>query len=537
MPDPKAKVARMIQPEPLRSKEYQPWWRGRGVDVWEIICSAITGDLEKIKTLVSADAGLVDCEFEYFKPLRFAVRENQRAVVDFLLQKGSDPAYEAGDSLVTIARDRGYTELAQLLESLLHQRYRIVPEAANLVAAIKARDLAKVRAMLEQHPELVDAADEHANQPIHWAVMTRQTELIDYLLERGADINAQLPNGTRPIHLTNGDYHYRGWRDLPATAMQRHEILIGYLLARGAYYDIATATKMGDLDRVRELLDQNSELVNRVTTHSYYTGLPLVNAARGGHIALVKFLLERGANPNEPEPGFAPFGGALMAAINGRHYEIAKLLLEHGANPNQEGESSGNCMSMMKFVGAPREMQDLLASYGGVMGADLADIETLAAMLHANPNLHVTEDFGNAQRMSLILRHQPEILKRTPDSNAWWNDATPTPEFARWLLEHGLDPNRKNWLGITMLHRCALKSNVQTAQVLLDFGADINVTETDSSSTPLGCAARVGNKEMVEWLLQKGADPRLPSDEPWALPVEWAKRRNRPEIVALLADR
>src|SRR4030095_7739033 len=204
-----SKVARMVQPEPLRSNEYQPWSRGRGVDVWDMICAAITGDLETVKGLVTRDPNLLECEFEYFKPLRFAVRENQRAVVDFLLEKGADPAYEAGDSLVTIARDRGYTELVDLFETILRQRYHIVPEAAAVVAAIKARDLAQVRSLIEKQPDLVHAADERGSQPIHWAVMTRQMALIDFLLERGADINAVRPNGNRPIHLTNGDYHYR----------------------------------------------------------------------------------------------------------------------------------------------------------------------------------------------------------------------------------------------------------------------------------------------------------------------------------------
>ena len=40
------------------------------------------------------------------------------------------------------------------------------------------------------------------------------------------------PDGARPLNLTNGDYYYRGWRDVPPTALQRHEVLIGYLLAR-----------------------------------------------------------------------------------------------------------------------------------------------------------------------------------------------------------------------------------------------------------------------------------------------------------------
>jgi ankyrin repeat protein len=539
MRDPRSKVAQMIQPESLRSGEYQPWSRGRGVDVWAMLCASITGDLATIKSLVEADPNLVECEYEYLKPLRFAVRENQRAVVEFLLQQGADPAFEAGDSLVTIARDRGHADMVALLESELRDRYDVNPQAAPLASAIKARDVAQVRAILDKQPDLVHAADERGNQPLHWAVMTRQVELIDDLLARGADINAARPDGTRPLHLTNGDYHYRGWRDLPSEALQKHDVLIGYLLARGAQYDISVATKVGDLARVRDLLDADPSLLNRVPTKSYYSGSPLRNAAGAGHLAVVKFLLERGADPNLPEPGIAPWGGALHAAIGSKHYDIVKLLLEHGANPNAEVESSGNCLSMAKWSGAPKEIVDLIASYGGVRTVALlchdGDLETLAQMLNANPNLPAGEDWNNPQVMDLILRFQPDILKRTPDPTPWWSLSTPKdPAYARTLMERGLDPNRRNWLGITMLHRCAAKDSVEIAQVCLDFGADINATEADSSSTPLACAARLGKKTMVEWLLAKGANPSVPDDESWALPVEWAKRRGHREIVDLL---
>jgi len=539
MPDTNWKIAHMIQPDSLKSEEYQPWSRGRGVDVWAMLCASITGGLDAAKELVAADPNLVDCEYEYLKPIRFAVRENRRDVVDFLFEQGADPAYEAGDSLVTIAHDRGYAELAGLIETMLKDRYEVTPEASSIVAAIQARNMARVRALLEKQPRLLNAADERGSRPIHWAVMTRQMELIDLLLERGADINAKRPDGTRPIHLTNGDYHYRGWRDLPATALQRHEVLIGYLLARGAYYDISVATKIGDLDRIRQLLDEDPTLLNDVPIYSYYSGTPLRNAAGAGHLELVRFLLERGADPNQPEPGIAPHGGALHAAIGGRHYEVVKLLLKHGANPNAEVESSGNCLSMAKWSGAPKEIVDLIVSCGGTRSIDLVchdrDLETLNQMLQANPQLKVGENWDNQPMMELILRYQPDILKRSPDPTPSWSLATPkTPELARWLMERGMDPNRRTWLGVTMLHRCAAKGDIPVAQVCLDFGADINAIETDSSSTPLGVAARLGKKEMVEWLLSKGADRRLPEDEPWAIPLEWARRKSRADIIPLL---
>src|SRR5262249_26253815 len=151
-------------------------------------------------------------------------------------------------------------------------RHRIDPEVSEVVDAIKARDLPRLRSLLEKQPHLLHAADEHGSQPIHWASMTRQIEIIDYLLERGADINADRPDGTRPIHLTNGDYHYRGWRDLPSSALQTHQVLTGYLLARGAEYDLSTATKIGDLDRVRQLVERNPALLNQIPIYSYYSG-------------------------------------------------------------------------------------------------------------------------------------------------------------------------------------------------------------------------------------------------------------------------
>lgn len=535
-----AKIARMTQPGSLMSEEYQPWSRGRGTEVWVMLCASIAGDLDTIKQLVANDPNLINCEYEYLTPLRFAVRENHRDIVGFLLAKSVNPAHGWGDSLVTIARDRGYGELAELLASKLKDQYHITAEGAVIAEAIKAFDLNKVREMLEQQPQLLHAADERGNQPIHWAVLTRQINLIDYLLGLGADIHSMRPDGARPLDLTNGDYYYRSWyRDLPSTGLRKHEVLVGYLVARGAYCDISVAAKVGYFDRVRELLDQDPGLANRAPDHTgCYSGLPLRVAAAAGHLEIVQLLLERGADPNRPEPGIAPQGGALHAAISGKHYSIAKLLLENGANPNAAVESSGNCLSMAKHIKASQEMIDLIASYGGTLTVELAgyynELETLSAMLHAKPQLDLESGIiymiseGNQQGMELALRYQPDALKTIAARDF------SSPEFARWLMERGLDPNKTDWLGAAPLHRAAASGNVPLAEALFDFGADINVVDTDFSSSPLGWAARSGKMEMVEWLLTKGANPALPEVEQWALPLAWAKRKGHQQIVDLL---
>ncbi len=537
----------MIQPEALRSDEYQPWSRGRGTDVWAMLRAAVDGDLATIEALVARDPNLLDCEFEYYRPLHFAVRENRRDVVRFLLEQGADPmcgglgfrpVYKPGGPrshqwLFDVARERGYAEVLALLEAKVAEKHKIVPEGESLTAMIRGRDFDQVRATLDARPDLIDAADAFGSQPLHWAVMTRQMPLIDLLLQRGADIDAMRPDGARPLDLTNGDYWYRGWQDVPREALRRHEVLIGYLLARGADYDISTAAQLGDLERVRTMLDENPALVNTVPPSTgYYNGAPLRCAAGGGHLDVVRLLLDHGADPNLPEP-VAPHGGALHEAIGGKHWEIVKLLLEHGANPNAMVESSGNCV--WRARGAPPEILDLLASHGGVLGLELAcyegDVAYIEGMLQANPALPIHRYLGTDREelVALALRYQPAVLTKMVFGGAQ------TPEYARWLMEHGMDPNRGNWLGMTPLHRFALNGNREMASLCLEFGARIDPIDDEFSSTPLCWAARAGQKEMVEWLLARSANPALPYDKPWARPAEWAKRRGHDEIAALLS--
>lgn len=537
-------VAGMRCPPDLQTEDYKPWSRGRGVDVWAMFAAAATGDLATVEALVARDPALASCEYQYFTPLHFAVREGQLAVVQYLLGcPGVNALHGFGDMPVKMARDRGYTELGDFLEGFLAERYGIVPAGVGLAAAIKDGDLELVKEMITRAPALVHAADERGNRPIHWAALTRELRLIDFLLERGADIGAARPDGARAIDLTGGDYWYRNWyRDLPPTALRKHEVMIGYLIARGAYCDISVAAKIGWYERVKALLDVDPGLANRLPDYiTYYSGLPLRNAAAAGHMEVVKLLLDRGASVNEPEPGIAPFGGALHSAIGGRHYEIARLLLERGADPVAMVESSGDILSMARHTGAPPDVlamiESNIASAGRPRDPDIvayeADADLLAASLEQDSQVSVEHYLGRSisedfrPQLEMILRYQPDILrKQTMLSAAWWDGGTfQTPEQARWLMEQGLDPRLSNWLGITMLHRCAAKGLTAVAAVLLEFGALLDAVDAEWSSTPMGWAARHGRLEMMEWLAARGADPLLPADKPWARPAEWVRRR------------
>jgi RNA polymerase sigma factor (sigma-70 family) len=543
------KVQRMIQPEALKKKEPLTWSPGMGTDVWEMFCACITGDLEAVQRLVDKDPSLARCNYAYRTPIYFAVRENQVEVARFLVEHGADPlSFTVNDSLLDIARDRGYVEMEKLLEAKLASLHGASTRGEAVAEAIRERDLAKVRTLLDASPELLHAGDANSNQPIHWAVMTRQLDMIDELLGRGADINAQRGDGAHPIQLSNGDYNYRGWRDVPQDWPTTPARVLAHLRSRGAYLDICTACYIGDLERVRELLDQDPALANRVSDYvTYYlgSGAPLKNAAAAGHIEIVKLLLERGADPNLPEEGIAPHGHALYSAATNGHYEIARLLLEHGAYPNPEVESSADALSRA-ISNSDQRMIDLLCSYGAARAVHLlayhGDVQTAAAVFAANPALADDPDAlanaageGHEGFVRLMLRHKPDLAKRIAFPG--WSVGAKTRELNELLFQHGMDPSQPDWLRTTPLHQFARKGDAEKAAIFIEHGADLHVRDEDICSTPLGWAAKFGKTNMVELLLKHGAKPNMPDDLPdfaWATPLAWATRRGHTEIVELL---
>jgi ankyrin repeat protein len=515
--------------------------------------ATIAGDVASMRELLDRDPSLVRGAWGYLTPLVFAVRHNQVEAARLLLDVGSDPVNSwSDDSLLDIARDRGYTEMLALLEATLRDKYGFHPRAAELSAAIRDRDKAKALALLDAAPELLHAIDMTGNQPIHWATMTRQPELIDELVARGASLEAERFDHARPVHLFHGDYSYRAWGNKwPVTGAQ----IIAHLLSRGAFCDMNTACHTGDIDRVRELLTADPGSANRLSSYTTYylgSGSPLQNAASAGHIGIVKLLLQHGADPNLREEQIAPHGRALYSAVYNGHYEIARLLLEHGSHPNQPVESSADALSIAlmneerrrqegtkdESEPEPPRLVELLCSYGASRSVDIlahyGDVRTAAALFHANPSLADDPDAlssaasnGHEAFVRLMLRHKPDLAQRM-------GCAGKTRELTELLFSNGMNPSFPDWLMVTPLHRFAQRGDVDNAALFLDHGADIEARDEVLGSRPIAWAAKSGKAHMVRFLLQRGAAMETPSDPPWSTPLAWAKRRGRAEVIQLL---
>lgn len=86
-----------------------------------------------------------------------------------------------------------------------------------------------------------------------------------------------------------------------------------------------------------------------------------------------------------------------------------------------------------------------------------------------------------------------------------------------------------------ILHDMAQKGNLYKAELLIKYGADINLIDDIYQSTPLGMAARWGHHEMVKYLLSKSAHPNK-AGTVWATPLAWARKKGFAEIEETLIN-
>src|SRR3989442_15086913 len=127
---------------------------------------------------------------------------------------------------------------------------KLIPPRPNLEQLKKAfteQDAVLFRRLLERHPELRTKINEPIaafDAPLITRVRTR--EMLDVLLEAGADINAKSrwrAGGFGLLHGADPD-------------------LAAYAIQRGAVVDVHAAARLGMIEKVRELISADPALVH-----------------------------------------------------------------------------------------------------------------------------------------------------------------------------------------------------------------------------------------------------------------------------------
>lgn len=215
----------------------------------------------------------------------------------------------------------------KLETSFLEKRYALIKSVLNAAESGNLPDIQKALDKAESSTDLrllLAAADGKGATALHIAVKSaRFFDIVQYLIEKHAVIDAIDCEAMTPL--------------LHAVKTSNLKI-VKYLISCGADFmhrdrynmtALAWAAKSNQLDIVQHLFNLNADFlkisdVNRIT--------PFQHAAKEGHIKVVEFLFEKGADIN----GQDKFGmSALSWAARGKWMAVLEFLLEKKADINQ----------------------------------------------------------------------------------------------------------------------------------------------------------------------------------------------------------
>ncbi len=78
------------------------------------------------------------------------------------------------------------------------------------------------------------------------------------------------------------------------------------------------------------------------------------------------------------------------------------------------------------------------------------------------------------------------------------------------------------------------RGDTEAVKKFIEYGVDVN--ETSNGMTPLMIAARYNRVDIIEFLLEKGANPRVKTERGWTA-LRYAELSNATDAVALLSKK
>jgi ankyrin repeat protein len=194
--------------------------------------------------------------------------------------------------------------------------------AAPIHDAANAGDVEKARALLAANPTLLEEKNYQTYTPLSLAAWHEHLQVVKFLLEKGAAIDATSENGWTPLTLA-----------ISEQGEERFEV-------------------------VRLLLDKGAA----INAKNGQGNTPLLMVANGADLDMVRLLLEKGADVDAKDTrGKTSLWKALLA----ENIAVGRLLLEKGANPNIEVQ--GRTPLQIAEVRGRTEFAELLRKAGGVV--------------------------------------------------------------------------------------------------------------------------------------------------------------------------
>jgi ankyrin repeat protein/class 3 adenylate cyclase len=283
-------------------------------------------------------------------PLVVAVMENQREIAQLLLNNGADvnlPDWTGKNTPLDLAEQSSFLPIVQLLQG----RGGKYGSGSGFHLAAKNGDLGAVDTMLEQGQGINEVDAARGWTPLHYAVHHGQKHLVEFLLVKGADVNARDFLGkAHPIDVLGS----RNRGDI-VRILRRH----GAKPAGGLTMHFCAET--GDFEGVQRFFDADGRINGRDDRNGW---MPIHYAVNAGDLEMVEFLICLGANVNG-----ADFKGELCPldlAVKSGSLEIQALLQSKGAirKRKHEGPSGSRDGSIQISDDLKRQMQTYIERRG-----------------------------------------------------------------------------------------------------------------------------------------------------------------------------
>ena len=326
------------------------------------------------------------------------------------------------------------------------------------------------------------------------AARTGLPEAVDLLLERGAAVDAR-----------------EHWGDATAlmwAVAEGHELIVQRLIAAGADVNATTAfipgnTQRGGLQFEGAVPARRSGSERKPVQHASGELSPLHFAAREGHLGIAAQLLDAGA---DIDARAADGKDALGLAIFNGNFALASRLIARGANVNQPDAEEFTPL----FWAVDRRNTETAPNFPWTVTDDSLPLVRQLLEAGADPN-HLI----NATPKAMMREGEPRLVFATALTRAAFSG---DPDLVKLLIEFGADPQIRSSDDETMLSAAAgtgfiygfhklrpASDRLEVIRVLVESGLDVNWHD-DYGITPLMAAANLGDTEIIQYLVDQGAD-------------------------------
>ncbi|MBN1949017.1 MAG: ankyrin repeat domain-containing protein [Candidatus Cloacimonetes bacterium] len=428
-------------------------------------------------------------------------------------------------------------------------------EAGNLFDYIEINDLDNVKRIIMDHPDSLEAISHRGLSPVNHAALKGNLEMVRFLSEQGADLLRGDNENSCALHNAAAQNHFEVVRflveqgvdiniqdDNDTTPMifavvHDNPEMISYLLEQGA--DPAIANINGNTAFLNSMFSGNLAIVKMIREripNINETNLWGVNAliytAWKGYGEIVDYLIEEGVDIHH----FSNSGeNALVWAVVAERFEIAEKLMQHGLSM-QDRDQFGRTPLFAAYKSSLESVKFMLEQGAEINAADST----------GNIPLHMAAWRGSTEVVDYLLTRGADINIRadngwTPLLNAVLGDSL---EMVKLLLDHGAAINQDcvagqddcRLLDGSPLHIAAKRGNSEVADLLIQYKADLNIKDEKWGCTPLHYAAMLGKTGIISLLAEQGADLNC-RDELEHTPAYYAIRFSHPDIAEYLTAR